>query len=99
MQPSRYVQSQAILPSLSARTRSDALSELVDALLKGKASNLRATVLDQVVSRESLESTAIGRGIAVPHARVRELDDLICAIGVSKKGLEFKAIDGAPVFV
>jgi PTS system nitrogen regulatory IIA component len=55
------------------------------------------SVLERVVERESFDSTGIGSGIAIPHARVNTLDGLICAVGRKKDGLEYRSIDGLPV--
>ena len=47
--------------------------------------------------RESTESTGIGRGLAIPHARVAGLENLVCAVGRCRAGLDFKALDRRPV--
>ncbi|MBM4267545.1 MAG: hypothetical protein FJ144_13175 [Deltaproteobacteria bacterium] len=99
MELTKHVPKRAIRPTLVATGKVDVLRELVDALLTGEEEELRVPVLEQVVSRESLESTALGHGIALPHARVRGLDDLVCAIGVSKKGIDFRAVDQAKVHI
>lgn len=97
MDLTKHVPKRAVLPTLKATSKVEVLRELSDALLSGKHKSLRSPVLEQVVSRESLESTALGHGIALPHARVQGLDDLICGIGVSKKGVDFRAVDQGKV--
>ncbi|MFP6581941.1 MAG: PTS sugar transporter subunit IIA, partial [Candidatus Hydrogenedentota bacterium] len=52
---------------------------------------------DQVVAREATESTGIGNGIAVPHARVPGMKGLACAVGRVPEGLDFMAVDRQPV--
>ena len=42
-------------------------------------------------------STSLGGGIAIPHCKVRDLADVVLAIGVSKTGIDFHAPDGVPV--
>ena len=88
-----HVRKRAVLPALKADSREDALRELSHALLSGKNKGLRESVLEQVIAREDLDSTALGPGIALPHARVADLEDLVCAIGVSEDGVDFKASD------
>lgn len=97
MDLTKHVPKKAILPALKATTKVEVLREMSEALLAGKLKSLRGPVLEQIVSRESLESTALGRGIALPHARTQGLDDLICGIGVSKKGVDFRAVDQGKV--
>ena len=53
--------------------------------------------LDPILERETTESTGIGRGIAVPHARVTGMKQLACAVGRIPAGLDFKAVDRLPV--
>lgn len=47
--------------------------------------------------RETLMSTGIGLGIAIPHARSEYIKDIVIAIGISKESIEFDSIDGKPV--
>ncbi len=93
MELTKHLPKRAVLPALKATTKVEVLREMSEALLSGKNKSLRGPVLEQVVSRESLESTALGHGIALPHARVTGLDDLVCAMAVSKKGIDFRAVD------
>ena len=51
-----------------------------------------------IFDREELLSTGIGMGVAVPHAKLKEFNDFFIAVGVQqKKGIEWNAIDKAPV--
>ncbi len=54
-------------------------------------------VVDLITKREEATNTAIGRGIACPHARVPYEEDLMCVIGWSPKGIDYGAPDGKPV--
>ena len=47
--------------------------------------------------RESLGSTGMGRGIAIPHCRSLVANRLRLAYGYSRAGIQFQAIDGKPV--
>ncbi len=48
--------------------------------------------------REDLVSTGIGLGVAIPHAKLQNIDDFSICVGIQKsKGLEWDAIDGSPV--
>ena len=49
------------------------------------------------MARESLGSTAIGQGIAIPHAKSDSVTKLVAAFGLSKKGVDFDSLDGEPV--
>lgn len=97
MDLTKHLPKRGVLPALKATSKVDVLREMSEALLSGKNKSLRGPVLEQIVSRESLESTALGHGIALPHARVQGLDDLVCAMAVSKKGVDFRAVDDRKV--
>lgn len=48
--------------------------------------------------REELMSTGIGLGVAVPHARIKGIDNFIISIGINKEGIkDYDSIDGTPV--
>ena len=51
-----------------------------------------------IFSREEIMSTGIGLGIAVPHARIKGVKNILIAIGINKNGIEdYESIDGTPV--
>ncbi len=82
---------------LSARTKEEALREL--ASLIGEAAEVESPdrLLAAIFEREKIMSTGIGLGIAIPHAKIREVKDFIVALGKSDAGLEFNSLDGRPV--
>ena len=89
----------AICMDMRSSRREDAVRELLQALVSDNrlpAQMLEAS-LEAVEKREKLGSTAIGNGVAVPHARLQGLDGTVIAIGLSKEGVEFRALDGEPV--
>ena len=52
----------------------------------------------EILKREELMSTAIGRGIAIPHVRLSSVTDLVMSIGISKHDIiDFQTIDDTPV--
>jgi mannitol/fructose-specific phosphotransferase system IIA component (Ntr-type) len=93
----KFVSKSCILPQMSATNKADALKELTHLLFDKKKMKNMNLALDQIVAREATESTGIGRGIAVPHARVAGMKGLICAVGRVPQGLDFMAVDRKPV--
>ena len=80
---------------LQATDKDSALGELVRLLdVDPRAGDTLLRVLQR---RESLGSTGMGRGIAIPHCRSLVANRLRLAYGYSRKGVEFQAIDGKPV--
>jgi len=54
-------------------------------------------IVGNVMAREKLMTTALGRGWACPHARVDFEEDLMCVVGWSPTGIDYGAPDGIPV--
>jgi mannitol/fructose-specific phosphotransferase system IIA component (Ntr-type) len=88
-----------ILSEMQATERWSAIVELVDLLVtKGKIQLAdRDIVLAALRAREETMSTGIGFGIAIPHASSDRVSQVVAAFGRSSKGIEFDALDNAPV--
>ena len=95
MQLSDFFSPDAITIGLHAATRDDVLGELVGLLHLDEAAN--ETLLRMLQRRETLGSTGVGRGIAIPHCRSTVISRLRLAYGHHVTGLEYQAIDGQPV--
>jgi len=54
-------------------------------------------LFDRLRERESLGSTALGHGVAVPHCRLPGLSKILVAVGLCSEGVDFSAEDGEPV--
>jgi mannitol/fructose-specific phosphotransferase system IIA component (Ntr-type) len=80
---------------LEADTKSDTLKELVGLLALDEKSE--GILFKTLKRRENLGSTGIGKGIAIPHCRSLVVNRLRLAYGRKRTGLDFNAIDGAPV--
>ena len=93
----KYLTKSCILPTLHATTKSDALKELTALLFEKKRLAGGGPALDQIMAREANESTGIGKGMAVPHARVSGIKQLACAVGRTSAGMDFTALDKKPV--
>lgn len=95
----KYIAKTCIVPKMAAKNKSDAIKELTNLLFDKKKMKEGDAALDQVLSREVTESTGIGHGIAVPHARVAGTKQLACAVGRIPDGIDFMSIDRKPVYV
>jgi len=88
-----------IIPDLQASNRWEAIDELINNLVatnKIKAEH-REAVSAVVKKRESSMSTGIGFGIGIPHASTDLIYEVVGALGRSKKGVNFDALDNQPV--
>lgn len=82
---------------LESFDKEECIEEMTELLVRAGRVTDRAEVLEAVRRRESEGSTGIGKGIAVPHGKSASLKNTVLALGVSKDGIEFDAVDGAPV--
>jgi nitrogen PTS system EIIA component len=89
----------SILPEMQSTERYAAIAELVNVLVAQKqiAEEDRETVLAALRAREETMSTGIGFGIAIPHASSERVGKVVAAFGRSSAGIEFEALDNAPV--
>ena len=88
-----------IIPEMSATNRWEAIDELIKNLVKtGKIKPENLDAISAVVKkRESSMSTGIGFGIGIPHASTDLIYEVTGALGRSKKGISFDALDNQPV--
>src|SRR5919205_4310733 len=88
-----------IIPEMKATERWPAIVELIDLLVSlGKINAAdRDSILASLKQREETMSTGIGFGIAIPHCSSDRIQEVVAAFGRSSKGIEFDALDNAPV--
>lgn len=85
-----------VIPELAARTRFEAIDELVACAVEHDPGLQRDAVRAAVRAREETMGTGVGQGIAIPHARLEGLQRAAVVFGLSKEGVAWDAIDGRP---
>jgi PTS system nitrogen regulatory IIA component len=88
-----------IVERLQSKTKRDVLAEISDVFLHGDNKLRHEAVVNTLLEREKLGSTGIGDGIAIPHGKIADLDNLIVSFGRSMEGVEFDAMDGKPAHI
>ena len=73
------------------------LLELIANIVAGRTQLSESAIFGNLLNRERLGSTALGRGFAVPHARVDNLDDTLACFFRLKEAVNFEAPDDVPV--
>ncbi|MCC6652278.1 MAG: PTS sugar transporter subunit IIA [Candidatus Eisenbacteria bacterium] len=96
MRLSELLNAQSVTTRLKARTKREAVAELVELLESAHGLASQGEILDRVLRREAMMSTGIGNGIAIPHGKARLVDRLVAACGVSPEGIEYESVDGEP---
>lgn len=100
MKLSDIVVTDAIIPELKAKNRDEAIVELVELLADAGAVAKKSTkeIAKSVITRESQATTGIGKGVALPHAKLKGIKKPICALGRSAEGIDFASLDSKPVY-
>ena len=89
----------AIQVELKSQNKKEVLKELVQTLASAHGVKNAAGILDALLEREELGSTGIGQGIAIPHGKSDSVNKVIAALGVSRRGIDFDALDGESVYI
>ena len=92
-------QPELIKIGLEAEEKDEAFEELIDLYCRVKKSDGREDILDAIRERESKMSTGIRKGIAIPHGKTNAVEDVQGILGISKKGVDYDALDGQPVYL
>jgi nitrogen PTS system EIIA component len=85
-----------VIPSLKASSKKQALQELANkaAALTGLEAR---KIFDTLMQRETLGSTGVGRGIAIPHGRIPALRRIVSVFARLEDPIDFESMDGEPV--
>jgi fructose-specific phosphotransferase system IIA component len=86
----------AIVLDLQSKEKFAVISELVRPLVTAGAITVESEFVSAIVRRENMESTGIGVGVAIPHARTKAVSSIVLAFGRSDSGVDFNSLDGKP---
>jgi PTS system nitrogen regulatory IIA component len=93
-----FISENTIITDLTSTDKKSVLEELslpVSAITQIEHKDLVRVLIE----RENLGSTGIGNGIGIPHGKLKNLKTLVLGLGVSRKGVNFDAMDGKPVYL
>ena len=97
MRLSDFINKRLIVLSLQAKGKKETLEELAALLAGQRIIPDREKLVSVLMERESLGSTGVGNGIAIPHAKTDLVKKIIVAFGRSDKGIDFDSLDKKPV--
>jgi PTS system nitrogen regulatory IIA component len=83
----------ACLVDIKGTTKPEVLRELAEALVAAVPTLDKAELYAMLLEREKLGTTAMGDGIAIPHARIESLDRVLAVFGLSRAGVDFDSLD------
>lgn len=82
---------------LEVEGRDETIKTLVAALAGVGKIQEEEEFFQAILEREKIVSTGIGMGVAIPHAKLSSYEDFFIAIGILRNGVDWNALDGAPV--
>jgi PTS system fructose-specific IIC component len=93
---SEAIREEGIILDLKTHEKVGVIKELVSLMVNLGLVADEETFRSDILKRENLESTGIGLGVAIPHARTAATHDLLLAFGRSTQGVDFNSLDGKP---
>lgn len=101
MKISEFLSQAATSADIKSSKKEEVIRELADLLINSGdvQKKDRAKIIEALMSREALGSTAIGQGVAIPHAKSDCVAKLVAAFGLSKRGVDFDSLDGEPAYI
>ena len=97
MKLSSVLKPEHITLKLAGSTKDDVIKELLDLLEAAGSITDKDRLLTEILEREELATTGIGKGVGIPHTKSAAFSGIVCALGLSKEGVDFAALDGEPV--
>ena len=96
-----FLTPKAVSADLQSTTKEKIIEEMVTLMITAGAIDKKHKnkIMEVLMAREALGSTAIGQGIAIPHGKCDCVKKIVGAIGVSKKGINFDSLDGEPAYI
>jgi mannitol/fructose-specific phosphotransferase system IIA component (Ntr-type) len=94
-----YLTPERIDLRLDATSKATAIERLVTLVARSLGLTDSAPLLSEVMRREEILSTGVGDGIAIPHAAIDGFTDPVIALGMSRRGIDYGALDQKPVHV
>lgn len=95
---SEILKPENIILNLASQEKVAVIKELAAPLLADGTVTDETEFFSAILRRENLESTGIGSGIAIPHARTRAVSRTALAFGRSDSGVDFSSLDGKPSY-
>lgn len=93
MKISDVLERETIIPDLQSRTKEDVVRELAENLASAHPGINDEKLIEVLMEREKLCSTAVDSGVAIPHAKLSGISDIIAGFGRSVEGIDYDSLD------
>lgn len=92
----KYFNINYIIPDLKSKTKEGVIQDLLSILVEDNTKIDFSYAFKELMKRENEMSTGLQDGVAIPHTKIEGIDKIICAVGISKSGIDFNSLDGKP---
>ena len=99
MKLSGLIRRELICLNLESTEKDNTITEMVEMLAQKQVIKDKKIFVKEVLEREKLNTTGIGRGVAIPHARTEMVEEVTIALGRSQGGIDFESLDSKPVYL
>jgi len=86
-----------ILTNMEGDSKSDVINSLIDLVAVSPKVLDKEKVREAIFEREKIMSTGVGNGFAIPHGKTDAVSDIVAAFAVTKKPIDYEALDEQPV--
>ncbi len=93
MKISDVLERETIIPDLQSKTKEDVIRELAENLASAHPGINDEKLIEVLMEREKLCSTAVDSGVAIPHAKLSGISDIIAGFGRSVEGIDYDSLD------
>jgi len=94
-----FLNVQTIIPALAAREKNAVLDEMAGWLVSYHRQLDKQKVLNVLLEREKISTTAIGEGVAIPHGKLAEVERVLGVFARSPEGVDFASLDGGLTYL
>jgi len=91
-----FLSVRTVIPALVSREKNTVLREMAEGLALVYPSLDKNRVLEVLLERERISTTAIGEGVAIPHGKLPGVDRVLGIFARSPEGIDFASLDGGP---
>jgi PTS system nitrogen regulatory IIA component len=91
-----FLSVQTVIPALASREKNAVLQEIAGWLASAYPSLDKKRILEVLLERERISTTAIGEGVAIPHGKLPDVERVLGVFARSPEGIDFASLDGGP---
>jgi len=96
MRISDYLDVNAIIPNLNSHSKEEVVEEIAAGITKVNPKINTDRLIEVLLEREKICSTALDSGVAVPHGKISGITDIILGFGKSSEGISYESLDNKP---